>query len=82
MPIGERSVLNIKRVQVDGGKRGSIPEVSFDFCYTSKGFRNKASQSSMLGIVATDSQAGFIHVVPLGSKGQFRLIVQELMNFT
>ena len=36
----------------------------------------------MCWLVAVDSQTGFIHVVPLGCKGHFRLIVQELMNFS
>ena len=31
---------------------------------------------------AIDSQTGFIHVAPLGSKGQCRLTGQELMNFS
>ena len=36
----------------------------------------------MLASCRIDSQTGLIHVVPLGSKGQFRLNVQEVMNFS
>ena len=68
-----------RRERTDGVKRGSIPEVSFDFCYT----RARDTETKSARAVAIDSQTGFIHVVPLGSKGQFRLIVvQELMNFS
>ena len=45
--------------------------------------RGKATQEQgFRNTVAIDSQTGFIHVVPLGSQGQFRLIAQELMNFS
>ena len=68
--------------RTNGVKRGSIPEVSFDFCYTRARGSETKSARAVCWLVAIDSQTGFIHVVPLGSKGQFRLIVQELMNFS
>ena len=77
MPIGVRSALSIHQARpdrherTDGAKRGSIPEVSFDLCYA----------RAVCWLVATDSQTGFIPVVPLGSKNRIRLIAQELMNF-
>ena len=68
--------------RTDGAKRGSIPEVSFDFCYTRARDPETKSARAVCWLVAIDSQAGFIHVVPLGSTGQSPLIVQELMNFS
>ena len=70
-----------RRERTDGLKRGSIPEVTFDFCYTRARDRETKSARAVCWLVAIDSQAGFLHVVPLRSKGQFRLIAQALMNF-
>ena len=68
--------------RTDGTKRGSIPEVSFDFCYTgAKDSENKTAQA-VCWLVAIDNQTNYIHVLPLSSKGQFELIVQELMSFS
>ena len=61
-------------------KRGSILEVCFDFCYTRARDSETKSARAVRWLVAIDSQTGFIHAVPLESKGQFRLIAQELMN--
>ena len=68
--------------RTNGVKRGSIPEVSFDFCYTRARGSETKSARAVCWLVAIDSQTGFIHVVPLGSKGQFHLIVQELIHFS
>ena len=62
-----------RRERTDGVKRGSIPELSFDFCYTAARYLERQSQQE---------QTGYIHVVPLGSKSQFRLIAQELMHLS
>ena len=68
--------------RTDGVKRGSIPEVSFDFCYTRARDSETKSARAVCWLVAIDSQTGYIHVAPLGSKNNFAwLIVQELMNF-
>ena len=86
MPIGVRSALNIECVQAAMReqkvyiKRGSILEVCFDFCYTRARDSETKSARAVRWLVAIDSQTGFIHAVPLESKGQFRLIAQELMN--
>ena len=62
-----------------GVKRGSAPEVRFDSRYTRARGSETKSARAVCWLVAIDSQTGFIRVVPLGSKGQFRLIVQELI---
>ena len=67
--------------RTDGVKRGSIAEVSFDFCYTRARDSDTKSARAVRWLVAIDSPTGFIHVAPSGSKGQFRLIAQGLMNF-
>ena len=63
--------------RTDGVKRRSIPEVTFDFCYTRARDSETKSARAVHWLVATDSQTGFIHVVPLASKNQFRLIAQD-----
>ena len=65
--------------RTDGVKRASIPEVSFDFSFTRARDSETKSARAVCWLVSIDSQTGFIHVVPVGNKGQFRLIVQELM---
>ena len=40
------------------------------------------SARTVCWLVAIDSQTGYIHVAPLGSKSPFRLIVQELMSLS
>ena len=69
-----------RQERTDGVKRGSIPEVSFDCCYTRPRGSETKSARAVCWLVAIDSQTGFIHVVPSGSKGQFPLTVQELMK--
>ena len=72
-----------RRERTDGGKRGSIPEVSLDFRYTRARGSETKSARAVCWLVAIDSQTGLIiHVAPLGRKSHFRLIVQELMNFS
>ena len=66
----------------NGTKRGSLPEVSFDFCYTRARDSETKSARAVCWLVAIDSQTGYIHVALLGSKNQFHLIVQELVNFS
>ena len=70
MSIGGRSALSIeRRERIDGVKRGSIPEVSCDFCYARARGSGTKSAIAVCWLVAVDSQTGFIHVVPLGSQG-------------
>ena len=64
-----------------GTKRGSIPEVSFDFCYTRARDSETKSARAVCWLVAIDGRTGYIQVEPLGSKNHFRLMAQELMNF-
>ena len=54
-----------------GLKRGSVREVSFDFCYT----RARGSEEQYAGWLQLTAKLG--SAVPLGSKGKFRLIAQE-----
>ena len=68
--------------RTDGTKRGCVPEVSFDFCYTTARDSETKSARAACWLVAIDSQTGLVHVVPLGSKNQFRLIAQEAMSFS
>ena len=51
-----------RRERTDGVKRGSIPEVSFDFCYTRARDSGTKSARAVSWLVAIDSQTGFIHV--------------------
>ena len=55
----------------DGVKVGSIPEVSFAFCYTRARDSETKSARAVCWLVAIDSQTGYIHFVPLGRKSQF-----------
>ena len=52
------------------------------FCYTRARDSETKSARAVCWLVAIDSQTGFIHVLPLGSKNHFHLIVQELMSFS
>ena len=71
-----------RREGTDGVKRGSVAGVSFDGCYTRARGSETKSARAVCWLVAVDSQTGFIHVVPLGREGEFRIIVPELMNFS
>ena len=81
-PTVYQFVYSDRRERRDGVKRGSIPEVSFDFCYTRARDSEAKSARAVCWLIASDSQTGCIHVVPLGSVKQFRLIAQELMKFS
>ena len=63
--------------RTDGVKRGGIPAVSFELCYTRARDSETKSARAICWLDAIDSQTGFIQVVLLGSKGQCRLIAQE-----
>ena len=78
----ERRARPDRRERTGGTKRGSVPEVSFDFCYTRATVSETKSARAVCWRVAIDSQTGFIHVAPLGSKNKIRLIVQKSMNFS
>ena len=47
------------RERTDGVKRGSIPEVSFDFCYARARDSETKSARAVCRLVAIDSQTGF-----------------------
>ena len=46
--------------RTDGVKRGSIPEVSFDFCYTRARDSETKSARAVCWLVAIDSQTGLL----------------------
>ena len=50
--------------RTDGVKSGSIPEVSFDFCYTRARESETKSARAVCWLVAIDSQTGCVHVAP------------------
>ena len=66
-----------RRVRTDGTKRGSVPAVSFDFCYTRARDSETKSARAVCWLDAIDVH---VHFVPLGSKNKCRLIVQELVD--
>ena len=78
----EHRVRPDRRERTDGVKRGSIPEVSLDFCYTRAKESEIKSARAACWLVAIDSHTGFSHVAPLERKGRFRLSAQGLMNFS
>ena len=63
-------------------KASSIPCISFDFAYTKSVAGSEDEQvGTMIALVYVDSQTGFIGCVPVRSKGQYHLMVQELVAF-
>ena len=66
--------------RTDGTKWGSIPEASFGFRCTRARDSETKSARGVCWLVAIDGQTGYTHVVPLGSKNQFRLFVRRLIR--
>ena len=71
-----------KQIRDNQTTASSVPCISFDFAYTkSMSDREDEQVGTMVALVYIDSQTGFLGCVPVRSKGQYSLMVQELVSF-
>ena len=61
-----------------------IATISFDLCYTKAGDQQQQARDldAVCALVMIDSNTGFMGCVPVSGKGQFAMMVREIINFT
>eukprot|EP00435_Cladocopium_sp_Y103_P043172 s881_g12.t1 len=72
-----------KHERSGASNRSSIPCISFDFCYTKciPDKQDGKEVDTITALLMVDSLSGYLHAVPLRSKNQWSLMVNELLGF-
>ena len=72
-----------RHIREDITKRADTPTVSFDLFFTRANEADLPDPAvdTLLGLVMVDSKTGYVGCVPLKSKGQFDLMVREVVSF-
>ena len=72
------------RMRSGTSRDSGIATISFDLCYTKAGGQQQQARDldAVCALVMIDSNTGFMGCVPVSGKGQFAMMVREIVNFT